>query len=521
MGQGRRSLGGVRWAWQRPRAWHLLLAAASLNSNRDAVDMGLCTGRRSAVVEPEPAAAGINTWAAPAPATVETDKQPSSPVPALGLKDVASSSSTEPGSETPSTASPGSDGPPASAPSAEWQVDEMPLAAVAAGLRSQPASASGGLAPLKPLRIQPLGSAAGASNLPPLGGRPPLGAPPAPLPKLADPARGGAAAQPPSALLGPPRVPLQELGSTSSNAAASKATQSASPNDEPVGTASALRPLAALPPPLARGATIGALPTLGALPPPPTALVHNRPPPSTTLPAAAAPPPKAQPVQPASRAQPAPPPPQPKPAEPSPLSQALSPPPPEPLSRSLPLPDPSSLPATKLFGEGEDAGARGDEAAANGDVLAASLPPKPTPKSALARGVADGGAARRERRRLSWNETATMEYYEPCQDRPVDNYKQNLDMLQRIRRERMASAKADCSFAELVSELDASMGGEGLDCLVPRKAEPPPGSWMRGQTWGQLNQQRGGYSSGGAGYSSGGGAGYSSAARPPAASAVS
>lgn len=181
----------------------------------------------------------------------------------------------------------------------------------------------------------------------------------------------------------------------------------------------------------------------------------------------------------------------------------------------MPLPAASSLPAASLHAM--DVSGREGDAASNGDVLAATLPPKPAPRSALARGAADG--PRKERRRLSWNETARMDYYEPCQGRPVDKYKQNLDQLQHIRRERMAAAKADISFAELVSELDASMGGEGLDCLAPRKAEPsPPGSWMLQPTWGQLNQQRGGYSSGGAGYSSGG-AGYSSAAK--SATAVS
>ena len=63
--------------------------------------------------------------------------------------------------------------------------------------------------------------------------------------------------------------------------------------------------------------------------------------------------------------------------------------------------------------------------------------------------------------------------------------------LQNIRNRRMIEGKSELSFPQLVSELDAMYGGEGLSCLVPRKVDPPPGSWMsnRGQTWGQIQSQ--------------------------------
>ena len=65
--------------------------------------------------------------------------------------------------------------------------------------------------------------------------------------------------------------------------------------------------------------------------------------------------------------------------------------------------------------------------------------------------------------------------------------------LQSIRRERQAAGKSECSFAELVSELEAAQGGECLSVLVPRKVDPPPGSWMagRGLTWGEMQQSGG------------------------------
>ena len=334
--------------------------------------------------------------------------------------------------------------------------------------------AVGGLAPLKPLRMQPLGPALGASSLPPLGGRAPLGRPPAPLPKLS------------SSAAPPPRPPLQEVTSNTSSAA-------------PIAEAAAPRPLATLPPPLARGMTVGHLPTLGALPPRPNGgadAVPALPPPSSL-------PPASKPKLP------------PRPLAEDLASQALSPAPAP--SVALPLPSTSSLPAGGTSLAADFAAAAEKDAVENGDVLAAAASAsksKRAPKSALASAYPSGAKASR---RLSWNETASVEYYEPCQERPVDNYRHNLDTLQQLRRNRSMACKPDLSFAELVSELDASEGGEGLDCLAPRRADPPPGSWMqnRGMTWGQINQTAG-YGSGNGGGTSAGcsssSAGYSSSA---------
>ena len=91
--------------------------------------------------------------------------------------------------------------------------------------------------------------------------------------------------------------------------------------------------------------------------------------------------------------------------------------------------------------------------------------------------------------------------YEAGQEPPIDDYKANMHALNEMRRRRDREALAQLSFAELVSELDASEGGEGLACLAPRRVDPPPGSWQRGAarasaagggssagqlTWGQL-----------------------------------
>jgi hypothetical protein len=56
-----------------------------------------------------------------------------------------------------------------------------------------------------------------------------------------------------------------------------------------------------------------------------------------------------------------------------------------------------------------------------------------------------------------------------------------------LRRKRLSSGHSDLSFAELVSELDYMQGGEALPCLVPRRVDPPPGSWMAGRTWGEIS----------------------------------
>ena len=71
----------------------------------------------------------------------------------------------------------------------------------------------------------------------------------------------------------------------------------------------------------------------------------------------------------------------------------------------------------------------------------------------------------------------------------MDDYRRSLMALQDIRRRRDLECKSQLSFAQLVSELDAQEGGEALACLVPRKVDPPPGSWQsmpRGATWGSM-----------------------------------
>lgn len=113
------------------------------------------------------------------------------------------------------------------------------------------------------------------------------------------------------------------------------------------------------------------------------------------------------------------------------------------------------------------------------------------PRSALSRrsGVDGVAAAPASKRRLKISiEAPERIYYEPCQERPVDNYHHSLQALQQIRHQRDMEMKPNCSFAELVSELDFREGGEALSCLAPRKADPEPGAWMtgRGHTWGQI-----------------------------------
>ena len=105
------------------------------------------------------------------------------------------------------------------------------------------------------------------------------------------------------------------------------------------------------------------------------------------------------------------------------------------------------------------------------------------PYKAVNKGKKGGGGGGSGTRRLSFEDKSpTRVYYEPCQERPVDNYHQSLHQLQVIRQRRASEGKSDLSFAQTVSELDAQEGGEGLSCLVPRKVDAPyvPGSWMKG-----------------------------------------
>ena len=127
----------------------------------------------------------------------------------------------------------------------------------------------------------------------------------------------------------------------------------------------------------------------------------------------------------------------------------------------------------------------------------ASLGPATAPlRSALARrpsallGSDDLAAqASRKSRRVSLStEEPSRVFYEPCQERPVDNYHATLEQLQHIRRQRSMECRSHLSFAQLVSELDAQQGGEALACLVPRVVDAPLGAWQsqRGLTWGQI-----------------------------------
>jgi hypothetical protein len=127
--------------------------------------------------------------------------------------------------------------------------------------------------------------------------------------------------------------------------------------------------------------------------------------------------------------------------------------------------------------------------------------PAAAPKSALARPSSSKGSKGGGGRRLSFAaEEKVVFVYEAGQEPPIDDYKANMHALHEMRRRRDREALAQLSFAELVSELDASEGGEGLACLAPRRVDPSPGSWQRaarssaagggssvGQlTWGQL-----------------------------------
>lgn len=151
-------------------------------------------------------------------------------------------------------------------------------------------------------------------------------------------------------------------------------------------------------------------------------------------------------------------------------------------------------------------------------VTLAPPPPAHVPAAAAASSASGGGggkplrsalsrrpgdeitSAPKPSRRLKFTaEPPARTYYEPCQERPVDEYHKSLHELQNIRRRREVECKSELSFAQLVSELDAQAGGEGLACLAPRKVDPPyePGAWLR-------------KSHGGAGY---GAAGYGAAAK--------
>ena len=127
--------------------------------------------------------------------------------------------------------------------------------------------------------------------------------------------------------------------------------------------------------------------------------------------------------------------------------------------------------------------------------------PAAAPKSALARPSSSKGSNGGGGRRLSFAaEEKVVFVYEAGQEPPIDDYKANMHALHEMRRRRDREALAQLSFAELVSELDASEGGEGLACLAPRRVDPSPGSWQRAErssaagggssvgqlTWGQL-----------------------------------
>ena len=106
--------------------------------------------------------------------------------------------------------------------------------------------------------------------------------------------------------------------------------------------------------------------------------------------------------------------------------------------------------------------------------------PAAAPKSALARPSSSKGSKGGGGRRLSFAaEEKEVFVYEAGQEPPIDDYKANMHALNEMRRRRDREALAQLSFAELVSELDASEGGEGLACLAPRRVDPSPGSWQR------------------------------------------
>ena len=410
--------------------------------------MGCLFGaRRSSVVEPEP------------PKAIKKQQQQpqlaASPTPALSADPSAGADPETPPADTPETASP------ASSPAASR--DEGPMKVEDFG---SPPVARNALKPLAARPLQPLNSLKPLSGppLPNLTGRA-LGS--APLPKLADGATGttGRSQQ------GAQRAPLKELqqAPTSGNGLP--------PPLQPLG-----RPLL----PRSHTQPLREATSLTAMQPPAA-------------------------IEDGLRKRPA--------------AIAAGPPTPGPTPKTLPLPPPSSVPAISRSRFTESTPATAPTAApapakpmaepptaaglGNAPVAAAPAPvPVPAPtKSALARSA---GRSPRPPRRLQWSvEVADRHEYEPGQERPVDDYRSNLEQLQLIRRQRLQERKSDCSFAELVSELDAAHGGEALSVLVPRKQEPVPGSWMsnRGMTWGDLNKTQPVPSAGkmaGAGYTSGG-----------------
>ena len=153
-----------------------------------------------------------------------------------------------------------------------------------------------------------------------------------------------------------------------------------------------------------------------------------------------------------------------------------------PASRTMPV-DAPPPPVLSMAASGNCA-----EAAAETAMQTVNPLPPPPVKSALSLGSKAFDPSREAKRQKWADELTVRHYYEPGQEPPVDNYRANLHALQDIRNKRMLQSRVELSFAELVSELDAEQGGEGLSCLVPRKKDPPRGSWMasRGQTWGQI-----------------------------------
>ena len=106
---------------------------------------------------------------------------------------------------------------------------------------------------------------------------------------------------------------------------------------------------------------------------------------------------------------------------------------------------------------------------------------------ALRRSTASKGTGRR----LSWASDHQVFYYEAGQEKPVDNYKANLQAMNEIRRARDREFRPRLSFAELVAELDASEGGHSLGCLAPRKTDPLPGAWQSARSYGSAYGQYG------------------------------
>ena len=357
--------------------------------------------------------------------------------------------------------------------------------------------APGGLAPLAPLR-------------PPVGMRGP-----GPLP-----ARGPL---PALNVLPPVRAPLQDVSSLASN------------HQPPIATAAAAAPPHAAKAAAANGLQSGAPPTRGsrallattagvALPSVPSSndggaqpSGHAAPP----LTACAALPATTATTAPAVRAHPD-------------MGLPAAPPfPPASAHPNLPLPPPAAMPLAPPL-----APLAPPSAPPRAPPPAAALPPAAVPQPSAAPSEAAAATpvtATRSKgvRRLRWaSEEPEIYLYTPTQERPVDDYRANLTALQQIR---MAAERSlgstRMSFLELVSEvqshgskgralarsrpspartprppgrvvarsgavcslfhvvrslscgaqLDASEGGEGLSCLVPRRPE----LLEREQTWGQ------------------------------------